>query len=66
MATRFVSHVLHMQISWIDLHVVSMHTEYVYKSLTTGVCPDKPRVTPIPKDGDKCNLSNYTDTTCFK
>ena len=32
------------------------------RSLTTGVFPDslkKARVTPISKEGDKCNLSNY-------
>ena len=31
-------------------------------SITTGVFPDslkKARVTQIPKEGDKCNLSNY-------
>ena len=34
----------------------------INKSLTTGVFPDnlkKARVTPIPKEGDKCNLNNY-------
>ena len=34
----------------------------INRSLTTGVFPDslkKARVTPIPKEGDKCNLSNY-------
>ena len=33
-----------------------------HNTLTTGVFPDslkKARVTPIPKEGDKCNLSNY-------
>ena len=33
----------------------------INKSLTTGVFPDnlkKARVTPIPKEGDKCNLNN--------
>ena len=37
-------------------------TNIINRSLTTGVFPDSPkkaRVTPIPKDGDKCNLSNY-------
>ena len=31
-------------------------------SLTTGVFPDslkKAHLTPIPKEGDNCNLSNY-------
>ena len=40
-----------------------MFNEYhQYMSLTTGVFPDslkKAHVTPIPKEGDKCNLSNY-------
>ena len=37
-------------------------TNIMNRSLTTGVFPDslkKVRVTPIPKEGDKCNLSNY-------
>ena len=37
-------------------------TNIINRSLTTGVFPDslkKARVTPIPKDGDKCNLNNY-------
>ena len=37
-------------------------TNIINKSLTTDVFPDshkKARVTPIPKEGDKCNLSNY-------
>ena len=39
-----------------------MLTNIINKSLTTGVFPDslkKARVTPIPKEGDKCNLRNY-------
>ena len=35
-------------------------------NITTGVFPDsfkKARVTPIPKEGDKCNLSNYRPIT---
>ena len=34
----------------------------INRSLTTGVFPDslkKARVTPIPTEGDKCNLNNY-------
>ena len=37
-------------------------TNIINRSITTGVFPDnlkKARVTPIPKEGDKCNLSNY-------
>ena len=37
-------------------------TNIINRSLTTGVFPDslkKARVTPVPKEGDKCNLSNY-------
>ena len=37
-------------------------TNIINKSVTTGVFPDrlkKVRVTPILKEGDKCNLSNY-------
>ena len=37
-------------------------TSIINRSLSTGVVPDnlkKARVTPIPKEGDKCNLSNY-------
>ena len=37
-------------------------TNIINRSLTTGVFPDnlkRARVTPIPKEGDKCNLSNY-------
>ena len=39
-----------------------MVNEYHHRSLTIGVFPDSlknSRVTPIPKEGDKCNLSNY-------
>ena len=32
-------------------------TSIINKSLTRGVFPD--RVTLLPKEGDKCNLSNY-------
>ena len=37
-------------------------TNIINRSLTTSVFPDrlkKARVTPIPKEGDKCNLSNF-------
>ena len=37
-------------------------TNIIYRSLTTGVFPDNPQkdsVMPIPKEGDKCNLSSY-------
>ena len=37
-------------------------TNIINRSLTTVVFPDslkKARVSPIPKEGDKCNLSNY-------
>ena len=37
-------------------------TNIINRFLTTGVFPDglkRARVTPIPKEGDKCNLSNY-------
>ena len=37
-------------------------TNIINRSLTTGVFPDslkKARVTTMPKEGDKCNLSNY-------
>ena len=37
-------------------------TNIINRSITTGVFPDslkKARGTPIPTEGDKCNLSNY-------
>ena len=37
-------------------------TNIINRSFTEGVFPDslkKARLTPIPKEGDKCNLSNY-------
>ena len=37
-------------------------TNIINRTLTTGVFPDslkKTHLTPIPKEGDKCNLSNY-------
>ena len=42
--------------------IIPCLTNIINRSLTTGVFPDslkKARVTSIPKEGDKCNLSNY-------
>ena len=42
--------------------IIPCLTNIINRSLTKGVFPDslkKARVTPIPKEGDKCNLSNY-------
>ena len=43
-------------------------TNITNRSLTTGVFPDNPkkaRETPILKEGDKCNLSNYRLLSVF-
>ena len=45
-----------------------MLTNIINRSLTTGVFPDslkKAHVTPIPKEEDKCNLSNYRPISVF-
>ena len=42
--------------------ISSRLTNSINRYLTMGVftgCLKKARVTPIPKEGDKCNLSNY-------